>query len=218
MIGLLIAAIALGPRDQPHRPLPGVPDRRHRRRSSSACSCSRASASDTAPWLASRLHARRRRRHRARDAGARAGRPERRAAGEHRRRDRDGDVLPLDGRLVRRRDLRCDLRRAPRRPARALPASGRRAPRQRRPAQPRGGGSQLPPTIHADFLDAFAHALHGVFLWGMAIAIIPFVLSWFLKEVPLRTTLGRPAELAASSRRRGRRRRTSSSEPLVERC
>jgi hypothetical protein len=56
---------------------------------------------------------------------------------------------------------------------------------------------RLPPTIHADFLQAFAHALHDVFLWGMAIAVVPFALSWFLKEVPLRTTLShRPAELA----------------------
>ena len=45
--------------------------------------------------------------------------------------------------------------------------------------------------------DAFAHALHGVFLFGTAIAIIPFLLSWFLKEVPLRTTLARqPSELS----------------------
>jgi EmrB/QacA subfamily drug resistance transporter len=55
----------------------------------------------------------------------------------------------------------------------------------------------LPPTVHADFLQAFANALHGVFLWGAAIAIIPFALSWFLKEVPLRTTLDRSAELSA---------------------
>ena len=54
---------------------------------------------------------------------------------------------------------------------------------------------QLPPTVHADFLDAFAHSLHGVFLWGMAIAIIPFGLAWLLKEVPLRTTLAPAAEL-----------------------
>jgi MFS family permease len=53
----------------------------------------------------------------------------------------------------------------------------------------------LPPAVHADFLDAFAHALHGVFLWGMLLAIVPFVLAWLLKEVPLRTTLERPAEL-----------------------
>ena len=56
---------------------------------------------------------------------------------------------------------------------------------------------QLPPTVHADFLQAFAHALHGVFLWGMAIAVIPFALSWLLKEVPLRSTLHRSAELSA---------------------
>ncbi len=53
---------------------------------------------------------------------------------------------------------------------------------------------QLPPTVHAEFLQAFAHSLHGVFLWGMAMAAVPFVLSWFLKEVPLRTTIARAAE------------------------
>ena len=30
----------------------------------------------------------------------------------------------------------------------------------------------------------------------MAIAVIPFALSWFLKEVPLRTTVHRAAEPA----------------------
>jgi EmrB/QacA subfamily drug resistance transporter len=52
----------------------------------------------------------------------------------------------------------------------------------------------LPPAVHADFLDAFAHSLHGVFLWGMALAIVPFALSWLLQEVPLRTTLHEPQE------------------------
>jgi MFS family permease len=56
---------------------------------------------------------------------------------------------------------------------------------------------QLPAAIHADFLQAFAHALHGVFLFGMALAVVPFVLSWFLKEVALRTTLTPAAELSA---------------------
>jgi hypothetical protein len=54
----------------------------------------------------------------------------------------------------------------------------------------------LPPNIHADFLQAFAHALHGAFLYGMAIAIIPFILSWLLKEVPLRSTIEQPLEAA----------------------
>ena len=54
----------------------------------------------------------------------------------------------------------------------------------------------LPPAVHADFLQAFAHSLHGVFLFGMAMATVPFVLSWFLKEVPLRTTIAHAAEAA----------------------
>ena len=54
----------------------------------------------------------------------------------------------------------------------------------------------LPPNVHADFLSAFAHSLHGVFLFGMALALVPFVLSWFLREVPLRTTISRAAEEA----------------------
>jgi EmrB/QacA subfamily drug resistance transporter len=49
---------------------------------------------------------------------------------------------------------------------------------------------QLSPQVHAAFLEAFAHALHGAFLWGVLISIIPFGLSWLLKEVPLRTTVG----------------------------
>ena len=52
---------------------------------------------------------------------------------------------------------------------------------------------QLPPAVHDEFLNAFSHALHGVFLWGMLMAVVPFVLAWLLKEVPLRTTLARPA-------------------------
>ena len=55
----------------------------------------------------------------------------------------------------------------------------------------------LPAAVHADFLNAFSHALNGVFLFGMAIAVVPFILSWFLKEVPLRTTLAPNAELGA---------------------
>jgi hypothetical protein len=55
----------------------------------------------------------------------------------------------------------------------------------------------LQAVVRDDFLQAFAHALHGVFLWGTARAVVPFVLSWLLKEVPLRTTLGPSSELAA---------------------
>jgi EmrB/QacA subfamily drug resistance transporter len=55
----------------------------------------------------------------------------------------------------------------------------------------------LPPLVHADFLNAFAHALHGVFLFGVTLAVIPAVLAWFLKEVPLRTSLEPLAELGS---------------------
>jgi EmrB/QacA subfamily drug resistance transporter len=59
--------------------------------------------------------------------------------------------------------------------------------------------NQLPPEVHAQFLDAFSHSLHGVFLWGMAMAVVPFGLSWLLKEVPLRTTLHKPEEAPAEA-------------------
>jgi EmrB/QacA subfamily drug resistance transporter len=53
---------------------------------------------------------------------------------------------------------------------------------------------QLPPRIHDEVLHAFAHSLSGVFLFGMVLALVPFVLSWFLKEKPLRTSIVREAE------------------------
>ncbi len=53
MVGLLDRRDLLGPRDQPHRPLPACSRSRARASSSSACSCSRASSVGTAPWLAS---------------------------------------------------------------------------------------------------------------------------------------------------------------------
>jgi uncharacterized membrane protein len=49
----------------------------------------------------------------------------------------------------------------------------------------------LPEAVRNDFLWAFSHSLHAVFLWGMAISVVPFALSWMLREVPLRTTLHR---------------------------
>ncbi len=57
----------------------------------------------------------------------------------------------------------------------------------------------LPAAVHVDFLQAFAHALHGVFLWGMALATVPFILSWLLREVPLRTTLAPAPEPPAAA-------------------
>jgi EmrB/QacA subfamily drug resistance transporter len=52
---------------------------------------------------------------------------------------------------------------------------------------------KLPPAVHDVVLHAFAHALSGVFLFGMALSLVPFALSWFLREKPLRTTVAREA-------------------------
>jgi MFS family permease len=58
---------------------------------------------------------------------------------------------------------------------------------------------RLPPKVHEDVLHAFAHSLSGVFLFGMALSLVPFVLSWFLREKPLRTTIARETEEVPAS-------------------
>jgi MFS family permease len=57
----------------------------------------------------------------------------------------------------------------------------------------------LPPAIHAGFVQAFSHSLDAVFLVGAPVALVAFVLSFLVKEVPLRErTLTDPErELAA---------------------
>jgi EmrB/QacA subfamily drug resistance transporter len=62
-----------------------------------------------------------------------------------------------------------------------------------------GQVQQLPPAVHEAFVQAFAHSLHGVFLWGVLLAVLPFGLSWLLREVPLRTTLARSDEQPPSA-------------------
>ncbi len=45
-----------------------------------------------------------------------------------------------------------------------------------------------PPAQIAPIVDAYAHATHVVFLSVVPVAVVGFVVSWFLKEVPLRGT------------------------------
>ena len=64
---------------------------------------------------------------------------------------------------------------------------------------------KLPAAVRADVQHAFSLALHPVFLAAIPVALIAFVLSWFLREVPLRAVT-RTANLgeglgAASSQR-----------------
>ncbi|MBV9208263.1 MAG: MFS transporter [Actinobacteria bacterium] len=47
---------------------------------------------------------------------------------------------------------------------------------------------RLPGVLRADIVHAYAQALHPVFLYAIPVALVSFVLSWFLPEVPLRTT------------------------------
>jgi predicted MFS family arabinose efflux permease len=63
-----------------------------------------------------------------------------------------------------------------------LPA-GTHVPKTINPA----GIRQLPPAAHAAFADAFAAALHPVFLVAAGVSILAFGLTWLLRDVPLRT-------------------------------
>ena len=183
----------LRPGDQRHPPLQSLPDRRY-------CGAGRRNVfaltarARHGPVAGVGVHARRRRRYRTGDASPRAGRPERRTSGGHGGRHLDSDLLPLARGLVRRCDLRRHLRLQARQRARAPAGSRSRATIGGIHLSPEQA-KHLPPDVHAEFLHAFAHSLHGVFLWGMLIAVIPFALSWLLKEAPLRTTLAAPTEL-----------------------
>ncbi len=44
----------------------------------------------------------------------------------------------------------------------------------------------LPPHVHALYIRAFADSLHPVFVVGAGIAVLSFLLTWMLREVPLR--------------------------------
>ena len=48
--------------------------------------------------------------------------------------------------------------------------------------------NHLPPLERTIFVDAFSNALHLVFLVAVPFAVLAFLLSWLIKEIPLRTT------------------------------
>jgi len=59
---------------------------------------------------------------------------------------------------------------------------------------------KLPPALHEKYIGAFSASLHPVFVVASAIAVLSFLLTWFLREVPLRKTTRpvteRPAQRA----------------------
>jgi EmrB/QacA subfamily drug resistance transporter len=76
-----------------------------------------------------------------------------------------------------------------------LPA-GVQLPKVANPAVVRG----LPAAIHAPYVEAFAAALRPVFLAGAGIALLAFVLTWLLRDVPLRQSASGVGESFASPR------------------
>jgi MFS family permease len=72
-----------------------------------------------------------------------------------------------------------------------LPA-GSHIPKTINPA----GIQKLPPAAHTAFADAFAAALHPVFIVAAGVSVLAFALTWLLREVPLRTK-AKPGEAIA---------------------
>ncbi len=49
---------------------------------------------------------------------------------------------------------------------------------------------KLPAAVRAAVLSSYANALDRVFLYAVPVALVAFILSWFLREVPLRAAAG----------------------------
>jgi EmrB/QacA subfamily drug resistance transporter len=52
--------------------------------------------------------------------------------------------------------------------------------------------ARLPATVHAGYISGYATSLQTVFLVAVPFGALAFLLSWTLKDVPLRTTTGTP--------------------------
>jgi hypothetical protein len=52
----------------------------------------------------------------------------------------------------------------------------------------------LPPSLHTAYVTAVTDALHPVFLAAAGAAALAFVLTWFLRELPLRATAHGPPD------------------------
>jgi EmrB/QacA subfamily drug resistance transporter len=55
---------------------------------------------------------------------------------------------------------------------------------------------QLPPHVHDAYVHAFSAALQPVFIVAAAIAVVAFILTWMLREIPLRKTTAAGAAAA----------------------
>jgi EmrB/QacA subfamily drug resistance transporter len=57
----------------------------------------------------------------------------------------------------------------------------------------------LPPVVRHDVFFAIAHAIDGVFIWALPAMVLAFVVSLFIKEIPLRGNVETPGEAAAAA-------------------
>jgi EmrB/QacA subfamily drug resistance transporter len=71
--------------------------------------------------------------------------------------------------------------------------AGKLPPGAHVPASPNPAAlKRLPPAAHAVYVTAITDALHPVFLAAAGAAVLAFLLSWLLREVPLRATAQAP--------------------------
>ncbi len=63
--------------------------------------------------------------------------------------------------------------------------------------------AHLPPAVHAGYVSGYATALQTVFLVAIPFGVLAFLLSWTLKDIPLRTSTGAqdPADTLAPTSR-----------------
>jgi hypothetical protein len=47
----------------------------------------------------------------------------------------------------------------------------------------------LPPAVHTVVVNGLADSIHIVFLVAVPVLVVGFVLSWFLRQIPLRDTV-----------------------------
>jgi len=57
---------------------------------------------------------------------------------------------------------------------------------------------RLPPAVHAPYVHAFTASLRPVFIFAAGVAVLAFVLSWMLREIPLRKTSASDVARAAA--------------------
>jgi len=54
--------------------------------------------------------------------------------------------------------------------------------------------AQLPPTVSHGIMEAFVRAFHDVFIWAIPFAVLTFIVAFFLRETPLKTSTKEMAE------------------------